>query len=26
MDTLDFHAMSGSDLIKKFGYPECPKK
>jgi len=26
MDTLDFHAMSDSDLIKKLGYPECPKK
>ena len=26
MDTLAFHAISGSDMIRKFGYRECPKK
>jgi hypothetical protein len=23
MDTLDFHQVSGSELIKRFGYPAC---
>ena len=26
MDTLDFHAISGRDLIQKFGYRECRAK
>lgn len=26
MDTLDFHTMSGRDLIQKFGYRACPPK
>src|ERR1700687_4112404 len=26
MDTLDFHAVSGRDLIQKFGYRECRTK
>jgi len=26
MDTLAFHAISGSDMIQKFGYRECPRK
>ena len=26
MDTLEFHAISGRDMIRKFGYRECPKK
>jgi hypothetical protein len=26
MDTLEFHSISGSDMIRKFGYRECPKK
>ena len=26
METLAFHAISGSDLIGKFGYRECPRK
>jgi hypothetical protein len=26
MDTLAFHAISGRDMIDKFGYRECPKK
>jgi hypothetical protein len=26
METLAFHAISGSDLIDKFGYRECPRK
>lgn len=26
MDTLAFHTMSGSEMIDKFGYRECPKK
>jgi hypothetical protein len=25
MDTLEFHAISGGDMIRKFGYPACPK-
>jgi hypothetical protein len=25
VDTLAFHTISGSDIIKKFGYRECPK-
>ena len=25
MDTLEFHAISGRDMIQKFGYKECPK-
>ena len=25
METLAFHAISGSDLIQKFGYKECPR-
>jgi hypothetical protein len=25
MDTLEFHAISGADMIRKFGYRECPK-
>ncbi len=25
MDTLEFHAISGHDMIQKFGYRECPK-
>lgn len=23
MDTLDFHSIPGSDIIKRFGYPAC---
>jgi hypothetical protein len=23
METLDFHSISGSDIIKRFGYPAC---
>ena len=23
MDTLDFHPISGSEIIKRFGYPAC---
>ena len=23
MDTLDFHSISGSEIIKRFGYPAC---
>ena len=23
MDTLDFHSISGSDIISRFGYPAC---
>jgi len=23
METLDFHPISGRDMIRKFGYPEC---
>ncbi len=26
MDTLEFHAISGRDMIAKFGYRECPRK
>jgi hypothetical protein len=26
MDTLEFHAISGGDMIRKFGYRECPRK
>jgi len=26
MDTLEFHAISGRDMIQKFGYRECPRK
>jgi hypothetical protein len=26
MDTLEFHSISGRDMIQKFGYRECPKK
>lgn len=26
MDTLAFHAISGADMIQKFGYRECPRK
>jgi hypothetical protein len=26
METLAFHTVSGGDLIRKFGYRECPKK
>lgn len=26
MDTLEFHAISGSEMIHKFGYRECPRK
>jgi len=26
MDTLSFHAISGRDMIDKFGYRECPRK
>jgi hypothetical protein len=25
MDTLEFHAISGDDMIRKFGYRACPK-
>src|SRR5262245_50026346 len=25
METLAFHALSGRDLIQKFGYKECPR-
>ena len=25
MDTLQFHAISGRDMIARFGYRECPK-
>jgi hypothetical protein len=25
-DTLAFHAISGHDMIQKFGYRECPRK
>jgi hypothetical protein len=25
MDTLEFHSISGSDMIHKFGYRACPK-
>jgi hypothetical protein len=26
MDTLAFHAISGRDMIRKFGYRQCPAK
>jgi hypothetical protein len=26
METLAFHAISGSEMIHKFGYRECPRK
>jgi len=26
MDTLAFHAISGTDIIDKFGYRECPRR
>lgn len=26
MDTLAFHAISGRDIIQKFGYKECPRQ
>jgi hypothetical protein len=26
MDTLEFHAISGRDMIRRFGYRECPRK
>ena len=26
MDTLAFHAISGTDTIRKFGYRECPRR
>jgi hypothetical protein len=26
METLEFHAISGSTLIQRFGYKECPKR
>ena len=26
MDTLEFHEISGHDMIRKFGYRECPRK
>jgi hypothetical protein len=26
MDTLAFHAIPGRDIIRKFGYRECPRK
>jgi hypothetical protein len=26
MDTLAFHSISGGDMIRKFGYRECPAK
>jgi hypothetical protein len=26
METLAFHAISGSDMIRKFGYRECPRR
>jgi hypothetical protein len=26
MDTPEFHAISGSDIVAKFGYRECPSK
>jgi hypothetical protein len=25
MDTLAFHAISGRDMIRRFGYPQCPR-
>jgi len=26
METTEFHAISGTDMIRKFGYRECPKQ
>jgi hypothetical protein len=26
MDTLEFHSIPGSDMIRKFGYRACPKQ
>jgi hypothetical protein len=26
MDTLAFHVISGRDMIRRFGYRECPRK
>ena len=26
VDSFEFHAISGSDIIHKFGYRECPRK
>jgi hypothetical protein len=26
LETLDFHTISGVDMIEKFGYPECPNR
>jgi hypothetical protein len=26
MDTLAFHSISGPDMIRKFGYRECPRR
>lgn len=26
MDTIEFHAISGHDMIEKFSYRECPKR
>ena len=26
METLEFHTISGRDIIQKFGYPACPRK
>jgi len=26
METLAFHAISGRDMIHKFGYRECPRQ
>lgn len=26
MDTLEFHSVSGRDMIARFGYPQCPRK
>ncbi len=26
MDTLAFHTISGADIIRRFGYRECPRK
>jgi hypothetical protein len=25
MDTLEFHSISGGEMIQKFGYRACPK-
>ena len=25
METLAFHAISGSEMIRRFGYRECPR-